>query len=572
VGAAAQSSTTIRITWAASSDTGGSGLAGYRVYRATTSGGTYSLISGTLSTASLSFDDTSLTAATTRYYRVSAVDGNNNESAQSSVVSATTSSSGSWQLPATNYVAAKQSMIRIYPRPDAETSSSSRHRWAYYDGSNSVEYRIPIGVAFGAPPFHFEITAGPSGMAIGQTYGAANYGIVTWTPSGSETNRTCTVRVTDQQSNTLDITWTVTTSSSTSRFIFVNRDTGSDSNSGAIGSPKQSISNVFGSTYATTANAGAHVYLRGSGSAYTMPLYSDGEINSSYLSLQFNTTRKPMSLMAYPGESVTITGNRLVSGASASDMFLQGLTFDGFPTVGNPRLFWFWSSRTTFDSISWINASIGTSQTDNATMLFGSRDGGASYNYIHSCSESGRVAGGDNNYGLCSVYSQQYLLIERCTLTGACGKGLYLKGTNVDATVRYNTITLTNAGSALLTGFAPDGFSNRIEICYNKVKTSGGISRYAFESSMSTLWHYRNSYYDTNIDVWAPASGGPYVFESNAIASNASPIVDTGSQITNLGTECQGTIAVGIMDSASLQLTGSFRTNHLGRRGHEVSA
>lgn len=92
VTATALSQTAIRITWAASTDTGGSGLAGYRVYRSTTSTGTYSQIGSDLTTASLSYDDTSLSAGTTRFYRIVAFDGNANASSQSSTASATTQS------------------------------------------------------------------------------------------------------------------------------------------------------------------------------------------------------------------------------------------------------------------------------------------------------------------------------------------------------------------------------------------------------------------------------------------------------------------------------------------------
>jgi hypothetical protein len=88
--ATALSSTAIRITWVASTDTGGSGLSGYRVYRATASGGPYSQVGADLSAASLSYDDTSLGASQTRYYRVAAFDGNANVSSQSLVASATT--------------------------------------------------------------------------------------------------------------------------------------------------------------------------------------------------------------------------------------------------------------------------------------------------------------------------------------------------------------------------------------------------------------------------------------------------------------------------------------------------
>lgn len=90
VSASALSSSAIRTTWTASTDTGGSGLRGYRVYRSTTSGGTYTQVGSDLTTASLSYDDTGLSASTTRFYKVRAFDGNGNESALSSAVSATT--------------------------------------------------------------------------------------------------------------------------------------------------------------------------------------------------------------------------------------------------------------------------------------------------------------------------------------------------------------------------------------------------------------------------------------------------------------------------------------------------
>lgn len=90
VAALALSSTSIRTTWNASTDAGGSGLAGYRVYRSLTLAGTYSLISPDLSTASLSYDDLTLSPSQQRFYKVSAFDGNGNASALSAAVNATT--------------------------------------------------------------------------------------------------------------------------------------------------------------------------------------------------------------------------------------------------------------------------------------------------------------------------------------------------------------------------------------------------------------------------------------------------------------------------------------------------
>ncbi len=85
LGGTAASSSAVDLAWNASTDTGGSGLAGYKIYR-------NSALVGT--TASLIYTDTGLSPSTTYQYSVSAYDNANNESAQSSPpVSVTTQAS-----------------------------------------------------------------------------------------------------------------------------------------------------------------------------------------------------------------------------------------------------------------------------------------------------------------------------------------------------------------------------------------------------------------------------------------------------------------------------------------------
>ena len=76
-----KTTTTVSLAWNAASDTGGSGLAGYRIYR-----------NGVLrtSTTQLTYTDSGLTPNTTYSYRVSAYDNAGNESAQSTALSVTT--------------------------------------------------------------------------------------------------------------------------------------------------------------------------------------------------------------------------------------------------------------------------------------------------------------------------------------------------------------------------------------------------------------------------------------------------------------------------------------------------
>src|SRR5580698_5204552 len=135
---------------------------------------------------------------------------------------ASASSGFSGFYPAGSWMPAKQPMIQVYPRPDSETNTFARHRWAYYDGANAVQYKIPLGVSFGAFPYVFSLLSGPPGMSIGATFWntswnswadaiAAGYGTLQWTPSASVSGATVSVLVTDQQRNTTTITFTVST-------------------------------------------------------------------------------------------------------------------------------------------------------------------------------------------------------------------------------------------------------------------------------------------------------------------------------------------------------------------------
>lgn len=83
-------SSSASLSWTATTDNGGGTVAGYKIFRSSTSTGTYSQV-GT--SATTSYTDGALSASTTYYYKVSAYDNATtpNESAQSGSVSATTS-------------------------------------------------------------------------------------------------------------------------------------------------------------------------------------------------------------------------------------------------------------------------------------------------------------------------------------------------------------------------------------------------------------------------------------------------------------------------------------------------
>jgi subtilisin family serine protease len=90
--ASAGGTSSISLSWSAATDTGGSGLAGYKIERC--SGSTCTNYAQIATTTSTSYNNTGLAEATTYRYRVRAYDGAGNNGSYSSVASATTDSSG----------------------------------------------------------------------------------------------------------------------------------------------------------------------------------------------------------------------------------------------------------------------------------------------------------------------------------------------------------------------------------------------------------------------------------------------------------------------------------------------
>jgi serine protease len=88
LGATAASSSQINLSWSASTDTGGSGLAGYRIERCAGAG--CSNFAEIATTSNTTFSNTGLTGGTSYSYRIRAYDGAGNNSGYSNTASATT--------------------------------------------------------------------------------------------------------------------------------------------------------------------------------------------------------------------------------------------------------------------------------------------------------------------------------------------------------------------------------------------------------------------------------------------------------------------------------------------------
>ncbi|WP_345561392.1 GH12 family glycosyl hydrolase domain-containing protein [Nonomuraea rosea] len=132
--AAGTTSTGTTLSWGASTDTGGSGLAGYDVLRAT--GDTFTRVGGGTTT---SFTDTGLTPATAYRYRVQARDGANNLSPESGTVTVTTlpggGGGGSCAVNATTQNAWNTGYVI---QPVTVSSTTARTSW-------TVTFALPAG-------------------------------------------------------------------------------------------------------------------------------------------------------------------------------------------------------------------------------------------------------------------------------------------------------------------------------------------------------------------------------------------------------------------------------------------
>ncbi len=142
--ASAASTTQINLSWTGSSDTGGSGLAGYKVYR----NGAYALTVG-----STSHSDTGLSDGTTYSYYVVAVDNAGNSSGASNSGSATT--------------------------PLALRASLNRGMWSWYKAGSAP--------ATQSPPVVVTATGGAGGYTYAWEYVSGDTGITVVAPTSNST-------------------------------------------------------------------------------------------------------------------------------------------------------------------------------------------------------------------------------------------------------------------------------------------------------------------------------------------------------------------------------------------------
>jgi hypothetical protein len=490
----------------------------------------------------------------------------------------------SWQLPPGHYVTSALALTII--APFAGLSAVNRYYRQYPD----IAYRVPVVVYGGAYPYQYELTSAPSGMTVGQHYGDTDYGIINW-PSPAAGTYSCTVQVTDQVGTVATVDWTLTVT--TSGFIFVDAVNGSPSSinggtgTGSISAPFKNLSDWYSGAVGTGGTLADQkhdtefseyfvYYYDGTYSTYAI---QSGGHTGDVLSLENNA--KPKVHLAVPGSSPVF--DLSVAGFEADDSgsayWIGGMQVNNISTAGDGIGFLFNSGATDtgfFEVTFGTPADPGVSGENPSFIMSSQNDPEVSTRgFISHCTFDDT-----SNHDFFLGYNTQYWVFEWNTVAGVNdGIGFYAKlGGNDTWTVRNNTGLAANTGRSLV---SLDGYSavTNVDICWNNYLSSGAGIYFGPDtgSTVSDVYSYRNTWQISEQTVdGVPVSGLTVTDDVNqftATAANAHgyQFISGGSlsSATFTGEECVG-LNGGFVDSSGA-LTGSFRTNYLGTRGHEVA-
>jgi len=479
------------------------------------------------------------------------------------------------QLAAGHYVAQQYAMVAVYPRPDAEVGSYGRHRWAYYDGVNDVQYEIPLKVFGGAAPHRFQVIAGPSGLTVGGTYGDPDsHGVVKWTPSGTFTNEPVTIRCYGQDGAYVDFVWTVSTSST--QFIFLSGTGNDTTGTGTISQPFRDLAKVFGASRFTETYPDKFVYLRTG--AYTMSPHSDGGFRA-----RLRHDFQPVVYMTYPGETATIDmapaeffydgDNNWWSGSTTGRLIFQG----SCTVTAEAHNVWVGESckNTMFAWMDWddFEPRVAGDFTNSVPIFMRQSNTTPDRQYVglHDVQETNRVTRIGNDGYITIAFGTQYLVLDYCG-NGQDG-GLNFKDTCYNTSLRYTWMDNPQFAIAFMCQTA----SNNNEVCYSKIR---GRLFFNFQDNATTagkIVSYRNNIWTDDTEfaegIYARDSANKDYDSINDVVVSTGP-ANIHSLVTVSGSLTADTAAGDMpLNNTTMLLqnsTTSWRTTYLGTHGAEI--
>lgn len=566
------STSTIRVTWNAATDTGGSGLAGYRIYLSTDGVTAWSLHT-TVAAPTTSYDHTGLAAQVTRYYRVTSYDNANNESTYTGqAVGVTLPQSGGALL---DWGGISHHTLEVL-RPKTGLHANDRI-YAAYPG---LEYNIGTAAVGGVPPYRYSLSNAPAGMTINQ-----DTGVISW-PNPQATASNIVVTVLDTKGVTATGTWSITVA--TTRFLFISATGNDTTGAGTLASPWRTVSK------AQSTGNNTHIVMMDSGSYDCVGIADTGD--GPRFAQQYNN---PCVWVKREGATVNwnvTNGTRTTIDVRGDNLYFDGIRFTGwggaainsvgfFKQIGDYSV---WrrcaahdygpgveSANSSF--IMWISGNFG--------------DGTHDLNVIQDCEFYNQITG-DVNCTL-KIYATNKLLVERCyfhdfqsTTEGAIAN----KAGNTFVTVRGcysgpNMLAPCYGGNqnAAATGQCD------VEFCFNNFVGPAGFSLGGLTTVLvnhdgtqdSASYYFRNTIRGGFTIDELNVGDGPFNVYNNVIVNETTNDNPDGSHIDHgippvdisrlvLTDNLAGNAANAYVDANGL-LQGASRTSYLYYRGHEVS-
>jgi hypothetical protein len=460
-------------------------------------------------------------------------------------------------------IAANFPLEIIQPQPNLDTKNR------FYKAYPDLEYNVRLAVIGGEYPFRFALTSGPMGMTIDRR------GEIAWVnPVASANPYSVTATVTDAQSITKSVSWTITVTTSGFRFIdAVNGKSVGQGGTGTKNNPWKSMKDMYeGNNKASkSANsyAGEFVYWRAG--TYTTDAYKEDGGNG-HLRVPFVGNKKPQVWLAYPGEKpiIDLADASLIIYGGGSNTYFDGMEINvngnsrgmgiAIASLGNNVTF----RRNKFYGLTQ------NQQGGNNSLLFITHNVNGSYWSIQD-NEMYDVKAG---YALLG-YSATNVLVENNIIHHIGGHAISPKTDTRKWFIRSNRMYLNNNNpTSINVQMYP--LSGDIEISYNVVESGGGMVRINTTQNPTTLPVYisRNTFMDQVQMNRVTSTNGIFNFSDNVIINEMSypdkiqrKNIEAPSRliVTN---NLTGSAADNIVDSQGY-LTAPF-SSHIGYRGHQL--
>jgi hypothetical protein len=448
-----------------------------------------------------------------------------------------------------------------------------------------ITYNIRPAVIGGLYPFTFSLSGQPSGMTINSSTGE-----ITWV--NPQTNSgTITLSVTDADNTTVTTTWAITVS--TSGFVFVNGSY-SGTETGSITQPYSSLANLLAGDHTYT----DIVYFR----TGTYPLFSYNPIGTGDMYLQ----DRPQYWIAYPGETVTLTGESGAHIRSDKAVYFDGLKFDTFTSYA--MMLYGGHHYQTIRNCTFTNLTPLNGTNNNYGFIYTTEaQSSPGYYSVVQGNEFSNYAGSS---AVGSLYDDYKMLIEDNYIHDDLYSALITIRNGISAKYRTNQITVRHNRVIMTDGYAfgrgsmngPLEGADGIDCSFNLFVNQAGSfvddfngSSYTQDGSTKNFYFYRNTvsglilfeFLDgTSANTCTQYSMGPFTIDHNVIinsntagsgwfmhnyigygSSNSDPSTSPWNCLTDTN-NLKGLPATGIIDSNGLLTSGYL--SYKGNTGWEI--